>query len=79
MEWKSDIEIAQATPMTPITKIAADLGVDEQYIEQYGPYKAKISLEYLRACQKPSGKLMKRLQKHRNPSRRKLRISRWKR
>ena len=58
MEWKSDIEIAQATPMTPITKIAADLGVDEQYIEQYGPYKAKISLEYLRACQKPSGKLI---------------------
>ena len=58
MEWKSDIETAQATPMTPITKIAADLGVDEQYIEQYGPYKAKISLEYLRACQKPSGKLI---------------------
>ena len=24
MEWKSDIEIAQSTPMEPITKIAAD-------------------------------------------------------
>ena len=52
MEWKSDIEIAQSTPMAPITKIAADLGVDEKYIEQYGPYKAKISLDYLRACDK---------------------------
>ena len=58
MEWKSDIEIAQSTPMAPITKIAADLGVDEKYIEQYGPYKAKISLDYLRACDKPNGKLI---------------------
>ena len=58
MEWKSDIEIAQSTPMEPITKIAADLGVDQQYIEQYGPYKAKISLDYLRACDKPNGKLI---------------------
>jgi formate--tetrahydrofolate ligase len=44
--------------MAPITKIAADLGVDEKYIEQYGPYKAKISLDYLRACDKPNGKLI---------------------
>ena len=58
MEWKSDIEIAQSTPMEPITKIAKDLGVDERYIEQYGPYKAKISLDYLRACDKPNGKLI---------------------
>ena len=58
MEWKSDIEIAQSSPMAPITKIAADLGVDEQYIEQYGPCKAKISLDYLRTCDKLNGKLI---------------------
>ena len=58
MEWKSDIEIAQSTPMEPIARIAADLGVDEKYIEQYGPYKAKISLDYLRTCDRPNGKLI---------------------
>ncbi len=58
MEWKSDIEIAQSTPMEPIVSIARELGVEERYIEQYGPYKAKISLDYLNACDRPNGKLI---------------------
>ena len=42
MEFKSDIQIAQESVMTNISKIAADAGIDEKYIEQYGKYKAKI-------------------------------------
>ena len=47
MEYLSDIEIAQACEMKPITEIASDAGVDEKYIEQYGKYKAKVSLSLL--------------------------------
>ena len=39
---KSDIEIAQAASMQPITKIAAGLGLTEDQIIPYGRYKAKI-------------------------------------
>ena len=59
MEYKSDIEIAQATPMQPITAIAEKLGVDEKYMEQYGPYKAKIDYNLLSdTASKPDGKLI---------------------
>ncbi|MDR3331299.1 MAG: formate--tetrahydrofolate ligase, partial [Synergistaceae bacterium] len=43
MSFLSDIEIAQQSEMEPITKIAAKLGIDEDDIEPYGKYKAKIS------------------------------------
>ena len=43
MEFKTDIEIAQPTPMRPITEIAKVAGVDEKYLELYGNYKAKTS------------------------------------
>ena len=48
MGYLSDIEIAQACEMQPITKIAAKAHVDEKYIEQYGKYKAKIDLSLLK-------------------------------
>ncbi len=38
-----DIEIARQAKLKNITEVAKDLGVDEEYIEQYGKYKAKIS------------------------------------
>lgn len=38
-----DIEIARQAKLKNITEIAKKLGVDEEYIEQYGKYKAKIS------------------------------------
>ncbi len=41
--YKSDIEIAQAANMKPIIEIANSIGIDEDYIEQYGKYKAKIN------------------------------------
>ncbi len=54
-----DIEIAQAAKMKPITEIAANLGLSEDDIEQYGKYKAKIKPHVLKERQnKPDGKLI---------------------
>ncbi|WP_244440973.1 formate--tetrahydrofolate ligase [Neobacillus jeddahensis] len=44
---KSDIEIAQASEMKPIVEIAAKIGLQEDDLELYGKYKAKISNEAL--------------------------------
>lgn len=55
----SDIEIAQAAKMLPIEQIAGKLGIDTEYIEQYGKYKAKISLDlYEKISNHPEGKLI---------------------
>ena len=59
MEIKSDIEIAQACEMKHIKDIAAVAGVDEDYLEYYGKYKAKIDLKLLSdRAEKPDGKLV---------------------
>jgi len=53
----SDIEIAQAGKLKPILQIAAELGIRENELELYGPYKAKIKLEVLdRLAKRPNGK-----------------------
>ena len=44
---KSDIEIAQKAEMKPITEIASKLGLEEDDIEQYGKYKAKVKLDVM--------------------------------
>jgi formate--tetrahydrofolate ligase len=55
----SDIEIAQSTPMLPITQIAQQLGLPEQALVAYGPHKAKIALPHLRALEdRPNGRLV---------------------
>ena len=54
----SDIEIAQATALQPIARIAARAGIDEQYIEPYGRYKAKVDPALLRESQAQDGKLV---------------------
>ena len=54
----SDIEIAQATPMRPINEIAEELNIPDEYVENYGKYKAKISLDYLREGPQKNGKLI---------------------
>jgi formate--tetrahydrofolate ligase len=41
----SDIEIAQACKMNHISKIASSIGIDEDHLEYYGKYKAKLSEE----------------------------------
>ena len=45
----SDIEIAQAATMKPVTEIGASLGIDADNLEAYGKYKAKVNLKYLTA------------------------------
>jgi formate--tetrahydrofolate ligase len=58
MEYKTDIEIAQSAKPMKITDLAAKIGIDEEFIEQYGNYKAKISLDFLNQGEKPDGKLI---------------------
>ena len=41
-----DIEIARNAKLKNINEIADRLKIDEEYLEQYGKYKAKISLNY---------------------------------
>lgn len=45
-EYKSDIEIAQEAVMLPIKEVAEKLGIQEEDLELYGKYKAKLSNEY---------------------------------
>ena len=40
--YKSDIEIAQSAEIKPIGEIAEKAGIDMEYVEYYGKYKAKI-------------------------------------
>ena len=47
MGYKSDIEIAQSTPMNDIREIAKDAGISEDRIELYGNYKAKVDYNIL--------------------------------
>ena len=58
MSFKSDIEIAQETPMLHITEIAKAAGVDAKYLEQYGNYKAKVDYNILNETEKREGKLI---------------------
>ena len=57
MSYLSDIEIAQAHTMRPITDIAAQCGIDQSYLELYGRYKAKIDLSLLQNTHR-KGKLI---------------------
>lgn len=58
MKFKSDIEIAQSTPLKDIREIAAVAGVEEKYLELYGSYKAKVDLNLLNDCKNQDGKLI---------------------
>jgi formate--tetrahydrofolate ligase len=59
MSFKSDIEIAQETEIRPIGDIADALGLNGEYVEQYGKYKAKIDYNLLNDyADKPDGKLV---------------------
>ena len=58
MEFKTDIEIAQACEPKRITEIAAEAGIDEKYLELYGNYKAKVDYKFLNNCTNPNGKLV---------------------
>ncbi|MBO7682017.1 MAG: formate--tetrahydrofolate ligase, partial [Clostridia bacterium] len=58
-EFKTDIQIAQECEMENIRAIAERAGVDEQYLEMYGNYKAKVDYKLLKdKADKPNGKLI---------------------
>ncbi|MBQ8304272.1 MAG: formate--tetrahydrofolate ligase [Clostridia bacterium] len=58
MAYKTDIEIAQECKMRPITEIARAAHLDEDMIEQYGKYKAKVDLSILKDETRKNGKLV---------------------
>ncbi len=47
MEYKSDIQIAQEAKPKLISEIACELGIDADYLENYGKYKAKVDFNIL--------------------------------
>lgn len=55
-----DIEIAQKAKMRRISRLAEEkLGIDDEHLDPYGHYKAKISLDYLESLKdRPDGKLI---------------------
>ena len=56
---KTDIQIAQEAELLPITEVAAKLGIEEDELELYGKYKAKLSEEYMEKLSgRPDGKLI---------------------
>ncbi len=54
----TDIEIAQSVQMKPIGEIAKAAGITEDYLEQYGKYKAKIDYALLKESKRQNGKLI---------------------
>ncbi|WP_429464518.1 formate--tetrahydrofolate ligase [Neobacillus sp. B4I6] len=58
-EVKSDIDIAQESKMKPIVEIAEKIGLEEDDLELFGKFKAKISNEALAKLKtKNSGKII---------------------
>ena len=56
---KSDIEIARAASMQPITEVAKNIGITEDAVLNYGKFKGKISLDFIKSLvNKPDGKLV---------------------
>ena len=55
----TDVEIAQSCKMLPIKEVAASIGIEEDYLDYYGKYKAKLNDDLFRATENnPDGKLI---------------------
>lgn len=55
----TDVEIAQSAKMKPISEIAKKVGLEDDDLELYGKYKAKIALEAINQLENnPDGKLI---------------------
>ena len=55
----SDIEIARAAKTEHINKIAAKIGIPEEAVLNYGPNKAKVSMDFISGLKnKERGKLV---------------------
>ena len=56
---RSNIEIARDAKMKPIAEIGRKLDIPNSAIVQYGPHKAKVSLDYIDSLKShPDGKLI---------------------
>lgn len=55
---KTDVQIAKESKMRPIVELTEKLGINEDYVDLYGKYKAKLSLDYLKDNENPDGKLI---------------------
>ena len=56
---KTDIQIAQEAQMAHIRDVAKTAGIEEEELEFYGKYKAKLSEElWNRVKERPDGKLV---------------------
>ncbi|SKC85657.1 formate--tetrahydrofolate ligase [Maledivibacter halophilus] len=56
---KTDVQIANEAKMIPIMEVAKKIGIEEDDLELYGNYKAKVSLDLLeKQKEKPDGKLV---------------------
>jgi formate--tetrahydrofolate ligase len=56
---KSDIEIARAGKIKPIGELASTIGIPADAILNYGPTKAKVSMEFIDSIKKKErGKLI---------------------
>jgi len=56
---KSDIEIAREATMIPIAEVGARLDIPAEELLQFGPSKAKLSMDYIKSLNdKPDGKLI---------------------
>ena len=58
MAYLSDIEIAQQCEMRRIVDIAKKLDITDDYLEEYGKYKAKVDYNRLSASERRNGKLI---------------------
>ena len=52
MAFPSDLEIARSVKPRPIIDVARQLGLRDDEIEQYGPTKAKVTLEAIERLEK---------------------------
>jgi formate--tetrahydrofolate ligase len=58
-DFRSDIEIARAARLQPIEAVGARIGIPADALFRYGPYKAKLSLDYIASLEgRPDGKLI---------------------
>ena len=56
---KTDLQIAYENEMELITKVADEVGISDEFLEAYGKYKAKISLDIFKALKdKKDGKVI---------------------
>ena len=54
----TDLEIAHATPLLPIRDVAAQIGIDENDLEQHGKYIAKVPLRLIDETQAHKSRLI---------------------